>query len=242
VITRGSVLKRERPAQRCWACRQSELPAAARVGRLAPRSGKTPVTLQLSFLEKVQFGGSFMADARDYFAGQGLAVSFLPGGRNIAAEPVALAEKALVGISHTSECAQAIGNGAPLTIIGAGYQKNPFRIIFQEERADRDTRCDARQEARRRDCEPAGVQRLPEGQGHSSIRGECGDDPTMLAAGKDGRPHRRRVTCVQRLIPWPCTPEGRARGGEPCARLHRPAGVDGRRWAPRQLATGFAKQ
>jgi ABC-type nitrate/sulfonate/bicarbonate transport system substrate-binding protein len=95
-------------------------------------SGKTTVMLQLSFLENVQFGGSFMADARGYYAEQGLSVSFLPGGPNVAAEPVVSSGKALVGISHTSECAQAISNGAPLTIVGAGYQKNPFCIISKK--------------------------------------------------------------------------------------------------------------
>lgn len=95
-------------------------------------SGKTSVMLQLSFLENVQFGGSFVADAHGYYAAEGLAVSFLPGGPNIAAEPVVASGKALVGISHTSECAQAITNGAPLTIIGAGYQKNPFCIVSKK--------------------------------------------------------------------------------------------------------------
>ncbi len=96
------------------------------------RSGKTSLVMQLSFLENVQFGGSFMADARGYYAAQGLSVSFLPGGPNVAAEPVVAAGKALIGISHTSECAQAISNGAALTVIGAGYQKNPFCIISKK--------------------------------------------------------------------------------------------------------------
>lgn len=95
-------------------------------------SGKTSIQLQLAFLENVQFGGSFMADARGYYAQQGLSVSFLPGGPNIAAEPAVVSGKALIGVTHTSECVQAIGNGAPLTIVGAGYQKNPFCIVSKK--------------------------------------------------------------------------------------------------------------
>jgi len=94
--------------------------------------GKAAIKLQLSFLENVQFGGSFVADARGFYAKQGLSVSFLPGGPNISAEPVVASGKALVGISHTSESAQAIDNGAPLTVIGAGYQKNPFCIVSKK--------------------------------------------------------------------------------------------------------------
>jgi ABC-type nitrate/sulfonate/bicarbonate transport system substrate-binding protein len=93
---------------------------------------KASVSLQLSFLANVQFGGSFAADAGGHYDKQGLSVSFLPGGPNISAEPVVVSGKALVGITHTSECAQAIDNGAPLTVIGAGYQKNPFCIISKK--------------------------------------------------------------------------------------------------------------
>ncbi|HWH09540.1 MAG TPA: ABC transporter substrate-binding protein [Solirubrobacteraceae bacterium] len=93
---------------------------------------KASVSLQLSFLENVQFGGSFVADARGYYTDEGLSVSLLPGGPNISTEPVVVAGKALIGITHTSECAEAIDNGAPLTVIGAGYQENPFCIISKE--------------------------------------------------------------------------------------------------------------
>lgn len=96
---------------------------------------KAKIRLQLSFLANVQFGGSFVADARGYYARQGLEVSFLPGGPNISPEPIVASGKALVGITHTSECAKAIDNGAPLTIIGAGYQKNPFCIVSKKSAA-----------------------------------------------------------------------------------------------------------
>jgi ABC-type nitrate/sulfonate/bicarbonate transport system substrate-binding protein len=94
--------------------------------------GKTAVSLQLDWLENVQFGGSFVADSRGYYASQGLAVTIMPGGPNISTEPVVASGKALVGITHTSECAQAISNGTPITIIGAGYQKNPFCIVSKK--------------------------------------------------------------------------------------------------------------
>jgi ABC-type nitrate/sulfonate/bicarbonate transport system substrate-binding protein len=92
-------------------------------------AGLTSLNLQLVYLPNVQFGGSFLADARGFYKAQGLRVTFLPGGTNIAPEPIVTGGRALVGITHTSELAAAMGNGAPLTVVGAGYQKNPFCII-----------------------------------------------------------------------------------------------------------------
>jgi ABC-type nitrate/sulfonate/bicarbonate transport system substrate-binding protein len=93
--------------------------------------------LQLSFLPNVQFGGSFLADEQGYYAAEGLRVTFLPGGPNVSTEPIVMVGKARVGITHTSELAQAITNGAELTVIGAGYQKNPFCLISQADSAIR---------------------------------------------------------------------------------------------------------
>jgi len=87
------------------------------------------VALQFVYLKNVQFAGSFFADSRGYYAANGLKVDLLGGGPNLVVEPVVVSGKALVAISHTNEAVQAIINGAPIKIIGAGYQKNPFCIV-----------------------------------------------------------------------------------------------------------------
>ncbi|MDA8277971.1 MAG: ABC transporter substrate-binding protein [Actinomycetota bacterium] len=86
------------------------------------------VALQLVYLENVQFAGSFFALDKGYYKAAGVDVTLLPGGPNIAPEPIVMSGKALVGITHTAEAVQAINNGANLKIIGAGFQKSPTCI------------------------------------------------------------------------------------------------------------------
>lgn len=92
-------------------------------------TGLASVSLQLNYLENVQFAGTLMALSKGFYKAQGLDVTVLPGGPNIAPEPIVASGKALVGITHTAEGAQAIINGAPLTIIGAAFQKSPTCIV-----------------------------------------------------------------------------------------------------------------
>ena len=88
----------------------------------------TKASLQLDYLENVQFAGSFFAMERGYYKKQGLDVTLLPGGPNLAPEPIVVSGGALVGITHTAEAIQAINNGADLKVIGAGFQKSPTCI------------------------------------------------------------------------------------------------------------------
>lgn len=70
-----------------------------------------------------------MALSKGYYRAEGLNVTVLPGGPNLAPEPVVVSGKALVGITHTAEGAQAIINGAPLKVIGAAFQKSPTCVV-----------------------------------------------------------------------------------------------------------------
>jgi ABC-type nitrate/sulfonate/bicarbonate transport system substrate-binding protein len=86
-------------------------------------------SLQLNYLENVQFAGSLVAENKGLYTKNGIKVSLIAGGPNLSVEPVVAGGKALVGITHTATAVNAINNGAGLTIIGAGYQKNPFCIV-----------------------------------------------------------------------------------------------------------------
>jgi ABC-type nitrate/sulfonate/bicarbonate transport system substrate-binding protein len=88
----------------------------------------TPVSLQFNYLKNVQFAGSYFAETKGYYKAAGLDVTLLAGGPSIAPEPIVLAGKALVGVSHTAEVISAIINGGDLKIIGATFQKNPTCI------------------------------------------------------------------------------------------------------------------
>jgi ABC-type nitrate/sulfonate/bicarbonate transport system substrate-binding protein len=107
------------------ACSSSSSSSAAS----ASKGALTDVSLQLNYLPNVQFAGSLMALGRGYYADQGLRVHLLPGGPNLAPEPIVVSGQALVGVTHTQEGAQAIANGAPLEIIGAAFQKSPTCLV-----------------------------------------------------------------------------------------------------------------
>lgn len=104
--------------------------AAAGAGLILPRraAAATPVALQLSWLHSVQFGGSYIAQSRGYWAEGGLDVRLDAGGPNAPVEPPVVAGTALVGISAADYTAAAVANGAPFRIIGVAMQKNPFVI------------------------------------------------------------------------------------------------------------------
>jgi NitT/TauT family transport system substrate-binding protein len=104
---------------------------AAGLGSTLPgiaRAQAREVALQLSWLHSVQFGGSYIARDRDYWAEEGLDVSLLPGGPNAPVEPPVVAGTALVGISAADYTAAAVEQGAPFRIIGVAMQKNPFAV------------------------------------------------------------------------------------------------------------------
>lgn len=86
------------------------------------------VALQLSWLHSVQFGGSYIARERGYWAEQGLDVALNPGGPNAPVEPPVVAGTALVGISAADYTAAAVAQGAPFKIIAVAMQRNPFAI------------------------------------------------------------------------------------------------------------------
>jgi ABC-type nitrate/sulfonate/bicarbonate transport system substrate-binding protein len=85
--------------------------------------------LQLSWIENVEFAGSYVAKSKGHYSAQGLDVTLLAGGPSVAVEPLLVAGKALVGKGNTAVSVAAIKNGAPLKIIGAGFQRNPFALM-----------------------------------------------------------------------------------------------------------------
>lgn len=109
------------------------------VGATARRPGTRPLTspvgdttsiaYQTSWVPSVEFGGSYLAAERGYWADEGLEVELLPGGPNSTAAPIVDAGSALVGLSSSNYVAQANAEGASFKIIAAGFQKNPFAVL-----------------------------------------------------------------------------------------------------------------
>ncbi|WP_258064268.1 ABC transporter substrate-binding protein [Rathayibacter rathayi] len=85
--------------------------------------------VQLTWIKNEEFAGEFFADSKGYFTEAGLSgVTLTPGPSTGAAE--LLSGNADVALSDAVSIGTAIANQeAPLKIIGATYQKNPFTVL-----------------------------------------------------------------------------------------------------------------
>ena len=88
------------------------------------------ISLQLSWIKNNEFVGEYMAAEKDYYRAAGFdSVDLLAGGTSTTAESLLIAGKATIGLSSPPITAAAlVSSQAPLKIIGAQYQKNPFAI------------------------------------------------------------------------------------------------------------------
>ncbi|WP_062201571.1 ABC transporter substrate-binding protein [Demequina salsinemoris] len=94
------------------------------------------ISVQLSWIKNEEFSGEFFADSNGYYTEAGFSsVELVPGPSTGAAELLsgtanfALSDAVSIGSAVASE-------GAPLKIVGATYQKNPFTILSLADGAD----------------------------------------------------------------------------------------------------------
>ncbi|MFM1846893.1 MAG: hypothetical protein RL417_367 [Pseudomonadota bacterium] len=93
------------------------------------------LSVQLSWIKNSEFAGEYFADTNGYYAEAGFgSVNLISGPTDTGA--AVLAGEALVGIDNAVSTAQSVSDGAPLKIIGATYQKNPFSILSIKNRAN----------------------------------------------------------------------------------------------------------
>jgi len=90
----------------------------------------TDLSVQLSWIKNYEFVGEYVAAEKGYYREAGFTnVGLLASGTSTTAESIVLSGKATVGLSSTPITAAAVtSSNAPLKIIGATYQKNPFAI------------------------------------------------------------------------------------------------------------------
>ncbi|MEV4801089.1 ABC transporter substrate-binding protein [Nonomuraea sp. NPDC049421] len=89
------------------------------------------VKLQLSWKKNVEFAGEYFADTNGYYKAAGFTqVELLSGGGSGTSVESGLATgRCWAGLSAPTITAPAILQGAPLKIVGATFQKNPFAVI-----------------------------------------------------------------------------------------------------------------
>jgi ABC-type nitrate/sulfonate/bicarbonate transport system substrate-binding protein len=92
------------------------------------------ISLQLSWIKNIEFGGEFMADSKGYYTEAGFSKVDLVSGPVDSADALVLAGSVTVGLSAPDATARFIvEQGAPLKVIGTTFQKNPFCILSIEE-------------------------------------------------------------------------------------------------------------
>lgn len=88
-------------------------------------------SLQLSWVPNPEFGSLYVAEKKGFWKKDGLDVTLIPGGPNVAQSAVVASGKALVGMASVTGVAQAniTAGGTKFRIIGAEFQKSPYAIV-----------------------------------------------------------------------------------------------------------------
>ncbi|WP_297003863.1 ABC transporter substrate-binding protein [uncultured Corynebacterium sp.] len=88
-----------------------------------------PAAVQLVWNPNVENTATVVAQQRNYFRDEGLDVTILPGGPEVAADAQVVSGNADMAILTSEALANAVANGAPLVGIGAVYQRSPSVIL-----------------------------------------------------------------------------------------------------------------
>ncbi|WP_308257652.1 ABC transporter substrate-binding protein [Pseudonocardia lacus] len=112
------------------ACGGGTTPEPAAAGAPAQAGSFGDISVQLSWIKNIEFGGEFMADSKGYYTEAGFSKVDLVSGPVDSADALVLAGNITVGLSAPDATARFIvEQGAPLKIIGTTFQKNPFCIL-----------------------------------------------------------------------------------------------------------------
>lgn len=86
-------------------------------------------SLQLGWLPNIESGMFIYADEEGYYEDEGVDLTILPGGPDVAIDAQVTSGKALVGLFSTESLANAVLNGAPLVAVSATYQYSSNGIV-----------------------------------------------------------------------------------------------------------------
>lgn len=94
-------------------------------------SGKFKVTVQLDWIPEPEHGGFYQAQARGFFAEEGLEVVLLPGGPNANATQNVATGRADIGQADSTNTLVVINNqDLPIIQIGAVFQNDPSVLML----------------------------------------------------------------------------------------------------------------
>ncbi|TFD53918.1 ABC transporter substrate-binding protein [Cryobacterium frigoriphilum] len=100
----------------------------------AAADGFGAASIQLSWIKNAEFMGEIVAESAGYFTDAGFDSVDLVAGPPSSVEATVISGTVDIGIGNAISTGTVIANeGAPLKIIGATYQKNPFSILSLED-------------------------------------------------------------------------------------------------------------
>jgi ABC-type nitrate/sulfonate/bicarbonate transport system substrate-binding protein len=108
------------------ACSSSSEGDTASAGTAA--DGTTAVDVQLSWLPTAGFAGEYAADANELFAAEGLDVTLVPGGPQVASIPSVTSGTALLTWATPDAVVAANAEGADVRIVGSVMKQAPYAI------------------------------------------------------------------------------------------------------------------
>jgi NitT/TauT family transport system substrate-binding protein len=94
-----------------------------------PKKPLTKITLQLDWVAEPQHGGIYQAQARGFFAAEGLDVTIVPGGPNAFVTQKVATNQAQLGQGDSTDILQKIAAGLPLLNVAAVFQDDPSGLL-----------------------------------------------------------------------------------------------------------------
>jgi ABC-type nitrate/sulfonate/bicarbonate transport system substrate-binding protein len=85
----------------------------------------TPITVQLQWIHQAQFAGLYAADQNGYYAQEGLAVTFIPGGSGVDSLSALLEGSVQFGTATADQVLVARAEGKPLKAFAVVYRRSP---------------------------------------------------------------------------------------------------------------------
>jgi NitT/TauT family transport system substrate-binding protein len=99
--------------------------------RAAAAIANTPfkLTIQLDWVAEPEHGGIYQAQARGFFAAEGLDVTIVPGGPNAFVPQKVATNQAQLGQGDSTDILQKIAVGLPLLSVAAVFQDDPSGLL-----------------------------------------------------------------------------------------------------------------
>ena len=95
-----------------------------------PSSSNSTIRVQLDWFPEPEHGGLYQAQAKGYFAQEGLNVTLLPGGSNVLVTQFVGNGQAEIGQSATTQVIYAVASGLPVINVASLFHRMPSGLIM----------------------------------------------------------------------------------------------------------------